>query len=502
MSTAFFLYKNYLKRSQVKEIFVGYPKHWGPLVPSLQCTMYGDSIITNQFESLVKIGSDQLIHPMASKSWTIDPSFKIYTFKIDTNKKFSNGKSLSAMDFKKAWEDGLKLVSVSHNHNTLEVLSYVEGFENFEKNGTISGLNAIDDGTLQITFTKPYRLALDHLTGGRFSASILVDNKYLGTGRYVINQNEDNKNEVRLSINSYHQDSQGLLPVVIKVIHPVEALSALENNAIDIYEFAFMADFNDVCDKQDSNLTCISGSESVHVALEISGSKNKFFSNKNYRKALQYLIIKNLKEIDVPRSLKSSQFRFNHQVYLPLQLGSIDPTEVQSIIAEGKNDVEQLVQASKKHPIKYYFSEDGDWIKNILTDAGITLSPDSGAMKWEYILKLRKEQGDIDLYLGGFSVANGDPDGIYHKLGKKGAILSPMTYQEKVDNLLDSGKEITTRDEIDNHYKKVSRSILEEVPFIHLGFNRSLSVFRNDKVENSEKIKERNENRLHFYKKL
>ena len=143
-------------------ITIGYPAFWGPLVPAQQCTAYGDSVLSNQFEALVRIGQDHLIHPLAAKSWIISDDFKKITFKIDTSKKFSNGEALSAQHFKKSWEYGVQLETSSHNESTLEILSYIEGFDQFKDTGEISGIVTVDNETLVVNFTKSFRLALDN----------------------------------------------------------------------------------------------------------------------------------------------------------------------------------------------------------------------------------------------------------------------------------------------------------------------------------------------------
>ena len=46
---------------------------------------------------------------------------------------------------------------------------------------------------------------------------------------------------------------------------------------------------------------------------------------------------------------------------------------------------------------------------------------------------------------------------------------------------------------------KVSLVILEEVPIVHLGFNKAVAIFRNDKIDVNTKILRRNEGHLHIF---
>lgn len=75
------------------------------------------------------------------------------------------------------------------------------------------------------------------------------------------------------------------------------------------------------------------------------------------------------------------------------------------------------------------------------------------------------------------SIVHGDPDGIYHALGQTGAIASKMTMRDSVTELLEQGRGIVEVEGLDTHYKKVTKAILREVPFVHLGFTRRFFIF-------------------------
>ncbi len=490
-----------LQRSKNMTITVGYPGFWGPLIPAQQCTAYGDSIISNQFESLVKIGPDHLIHPLAAKSWTVSNDFKVYTFKINTSKKFSNGEHLSARHFKESWEYGIKLESTSHNKSTLEILTYINGYKSFSKKNNISGIQVINDETLKVSFNQPYRLALDNFAGGRMAAFIKKEETYLGTGRFILNSTKSKK-VVKLTINPYHPDSKNLSNFIIKVVNPEDAKESLRNGDIDAFEFAFLSGFEAVCKDKTDNLSCTTGLEFGHYAIEINIQNGRFFENPKYRRALLYMISSKINNGHLPETLDSNEFTVDQQVFLNLQKGRLDNTEKDSIIKQGKQYINEMVKASASNPIRLYSTRNLKWLIKMLEDSGIVLSKESGKKKWEDILKMQYKTSEMDLYLGGFSVANGDPGGLYHKLGKTGAILAPMTYNERVGDLLEEGKSLIDHSKIDEHYKKINSAILEEVPIVHLGFVHGMSVYRNDKVKNIMDVKSREENRLHFYRNL
>ena len=77
------------------------------------------------------------------------------------------------------------------------------GFESFKDTGTLSGITVIDDETLKIEFKEPFRMALNHLAGSRMSAFVKDGENYLGTGPYIL---VDNDKTLYLSKNEYSSE--------------------------------------------------------------------------------------------------------------------------------------------------------------------------------------------------------------------------------------------------------------------------------------------------------
>ena len=98
-----------------------------------------------------------------------------------------------------------------------------------------------------------------------------------------------------------------------------------------------------------------------------------------------------------------------------------------------------------------------------------------------------------------FGVASGDPDGIYHFLGRYGAITSPMVQNEVVMNLLEDGRKLTDKKQVDPFYQKINLVILDQAPIIHLGFNKAVAIYRNDKIKVEQRTLRRNEGHLHIF---
>lgn len=480
-------------QNKPKEIKIAFAGTWKSIHPGLQHTLVGDLTLSNQFEALVGFNENGVYVPLASTEWSVSPDYKVFKFVIDTSRKFSDGVSLSAKHFKDSWEASLKLDPKSSNNSLLDILYKVEGFSDFEKSGKISGLRVIDDSTLEIHFSSPFRMALEQLSGNRFSAYREVDGKFLGTGAYVIS--EIGPELLRLTPNPYFakplKDS-----ILLSTTRATDAVSDLASGKVDVVAYAMGATISNDLEKN-SDLSTIVGQDALHRAIYTNSQKGHFFENKKFRQALQYLLYEYYKKS--PEALGNPIYtKFDMQVYLPLQAGRIGDIEVESIINHGKQYVAQMLEAAKIHPPILVETKESS-IKLILKSIGLEISPKSRVVEKSEIIDIIYKGEEADLIPGSFGVASGDPDGIYHKLGKSGAIASPMTNNMAVSELLEEGRRIIDKEKLDSFYKNVTAKILEEVPLIHIGFNKAVAIYRNDKITAEERILRRNEGHLHIF---
>lgn len=475
-------------------IKVGIPAYWGTIVPSLQHTAYADAILSNQFQTLVNIGPDGTIIPSAAKSWSISTNLCVYTFKIDTSKQFSDGTFLKAFHFKKAWEYGVKLAPKSSNSSLMDTLYKVEGIS-VEKDD-IPGLVVVDDETFQIRFEKPFRMGLEYLSGVRIAVFLKKDDEYLGTGPYIIKETLDQK--LILSTNPYSALKPSIKHLEIVYCPADKASIKMKNGELDLYYFAHLAAIEG-CLSDDSVIGCWMGQERSHVTLGINGTDGSFFSNKNYRRALNYLIHEHIRTESLPNFHRINNMKIDPQFYLPFQSGRLDDLDVASLVKEGATGVKEMITATQEHPIRLITSEASNWIQETLEEQGVKFTDDSGWISTPDRVKVYYKTFDADILVVGVGVALGDPDGLYHALGKNGAILSPMVYREKVAQLLEEGRSIMVHDQLHEHYKKVSKAILEEVPFVHLGFSFGNVAYRKDRLKINSNTKNRNEDGLNLF---
>lgn len=480
---------------------IGYPQHWGSLIPALQHTAYADAIILNQFEPLVEMGENGVISPLAASSWKISNDFKTFTFKIDTTKRFSNGEYLSAKHFKDAWEHGITLTPISHNKSPVDALYNLVGFDQFKEKGEITGIRLLENDTLQLEYKKPFRRALDHLLGGRYAAYIHNGSEYHGTGRFILDD-IPNEKKVILNLNPFHKDIKKLNKAEISVVKGSVAQDELKKGNIDIYDFAEHANIYEECLSENGNISCLIGQEQSNVVIVLNGLNGRVFSNPKYRMAFQAMIARELKISDLPRRYTIKGFNQSYQIYLPFQKGVLGTEKVLEIIQQGEQYIDEFKDYTKQNPIYFVGKKTHLWMKKFLKENGVTLTENSGDMDWGKAIKMAYQTSDMDLFMAGFSIGGSDPDCLYHVLGKNGSILLPMMYREKTASLLEKGRELIDQTDMTSTYQQVTKSVLTEVPFVHLGTIHNLTTFRNDRVEFTQTYKKREDHKYHIYTPL
>lgn len=133
----------------------GEPKTLDPaLVQSV-----GDSNITQAlFEGLVNyhISDDKIDVPGVAESWVSDEDFRVWTFHLRNNARWSNGDPVTAHDFVYAFERTLAPRFASEYASMLYFLEHAEEFNKGEmEDFTKVGVRALDDLTLECRLRQP-----------------------------------------------------------------------------------------------------------------------------------------------------------------------------------------------------------------------------------------------------------------------------------------------------------------------------------------------------------
>jgi len=452
---------------------------WGPLFPAQQSSLYGSIIMSHVYDSLIGVDNTGGFIPNLASTWNINKDRTIYTFIIDTTKQFSDGTYLTAQIYKDSLLHSLKLEAAGANKSALDVLYALRGFEDFQTDGDIEGLKVVDEKTLVMYFKRPYRRAIDQLSGTRYGAYQLRNGGYLGTGPYLYDAVSSDR--VELSVNPFHNPK----PAIGKIVITPDGNDALLEGKI---EMALPQELESINNVRDSDaFEKLSFLLSKHKVVVLNGRNNSTLKNKRHRKAIQYILFNEFKKY-YQEVVISSRFDLDSQFYPLLFPGHIDNNEANELIKEGSLYVDQLQRETNKKPL-LCISRKGeagfDYCSALVENNVKVLKREA---TFEEVRRILTKTFDVDLVGVSVTYASADPDGVYHFLGKNGAIWSPMSSREKVEMLLEEGRAIIDESKVDKHYKKVSSAILDEVPVVHFGSQYLYLKYNPQRIRPSEMV--------------
>lgn len=120
------------------------------LIPSDTNEVGGGKILDSIFAGLFYYDADG--NPVKDLAESVDTTdSKVFTIKIKSGEKFTNGEDVTANSFVDAWNDAAKLSNARKNASWF---SNIEGFSDTE-DAALSGLKVIDDTTFEVTLKAP-----------------------------------------------------------------------------------------------------------------------------------------------------------------------------------------------------------------------------------------------------------------------------------------------------------------------------------------------------------
>jgi ABC-type transport system substrate-binding protein len=173
----------------------------------------GDTIdlLQQTYEGLVGWDEDSKVAPRLASKWDISPDGRTYTFHLRSDAKFSNGRAVTAGDFKWCIERNCdpKLAFTTVPDYLSDIVGINEAHAGKRKD--VPGIVVVDDHTLQIKIDKPRPYFLGKLTypvSFVFAKEALPDpekeiskaEQMIGTGPFIVSR-VDNDQQVTLKAN-------------------------------------------------------------------------------------------------------------------------------------------------------------------------------------------------------------------------------------------------------------------------------------------------------------
>lgn len=226
----------------------------GTLDPAAAANADEFLVLRNVYEGLIGYDPVSLEPvPALAESWTVSEDGTVYTFTLRDGVTFSDGSTLDAADVKYSF-DRLANRDTGTSYTAGVILSNVAGWADVRPatpsvgEGTptpepvtpatsLSGVQVIDDRTVQITLNSPTSTFLSRLTlpGGFIlpeGAADTVDfaNGSAGTGPYVLTSNTPSESVVLTANPTYWGGAPAIEQVTIRVI-PEQSVQAIEYEA-------------------------------------------------------------------------------------------------------------------------------------------------------------------------------------------------------------------------------------------------------------------------------
>ena len=465
------------KKMNTNAITICFFNPWRNLNPGLQNTLIGSIIIPQQFQSLVTLDNEGNIIPLLAESWTVSDDFSKINFKIKQTIKFSNGDLLTGKDVIGSWKESLLQGSEQPNNSLWDVFYKVKGIENLKINGTIDGIKLKNDYEVEVEFKEPFRIALHKFSDSRFGIYKKLENKHIiGTGKLKF---DASKVDIE-NLNLIGKDQN----YSIKYFY-AKNYSELSNH--DSCDAFYIPDGGNLVNETISENFAIEPLENSLRSTLLLNSLNGIFKKRENRKGLQALFFKNRNKIqDVIQNKKYS--RFDMQLFNVFSSGRLEEAEVEKIIQKDDIYIDNLINEIKQNKITVANDKD-DKLKNTFKILGLNEYIHFIAFeRTETAKQVNLGQMQADIYYSGFSTISYDPDGVYHALGRNGAITYPCVKNERMFEILESGRKLLDPKSIDLHYQEVTRIFLDEIPFLHLGFMSSLLVYRKDRLFLKDKV--------------
>jgi peptide/nickel transport system substrate-binding protein len=236
------------------------------------------ALLVNIYEGLVKLDQDGKIVPLLAKSWDISADRKTYTFHLQDNATFTNGKKFTADDVvfsinrvKTDWKVSLK--------SAMDVVSNVE---------------KKDDTTAVVTLSKPsnswlYKMATR--VGAMFSRDGVADlpNTPVGTGPYKLESWKRGDAITYAANTSYWGTKPKVEKVVLKYFKDATAMNnALLTGGIDVIS-TVQAPESLQQFSNNSKYEVIEGTTTGEVVLSFNNSKAPL-NDKRVRQAIRQAI--------------------------------------------------------------------------------------------------------------------------------------------------------------------------------------------------------------------
>ena len=272
------------------------------LDPALVTDTTSSGVVVEVFSGLVALDTDLRLVPDLAESWEISPDGTVYTFKIRPDATFHDGKAVTAHDFKWSIERAADPRTASPVADIY--LNDIVGVEDvFEGRAMeISGIQVIDDRTIQFTIDSPKAYFLAKLT---YPTAYVLDRENVeaggstwtdtpnGTGPFRLKEYRIGERIVLERFESYTRGQPGVSTILMNLAGG-QNMAMYENDEID-FTGVGLYDLERVLDPSEAlNRELVVAPPDFSISYIGFNAQIAPFDDANFRKALNHAIDKEL----------------------------------------------------------------------------------------------------------------------------------------------------------------------------------------------------------------
>jgi len=445
------------------------------LDPALIVDVTGGSLSAKLFNGLVRMDKELNIIPDIAAKWKVSGNGLIYRFELKKGVKFSNGREVTAGDFKYSFERVLNPKTRSPNTWVFDKIKGAKEFMN-TKAKEVSGIKAINDHTLEITLDKPFSPFLNLLT---MTAAYVVPNEETekwgvdfsshpaGTGPFILKHWLPNRELLFEARADYFESPAKIKGLVYKIIpEDLTTITEFELGNLDVIGIP-LSSYSRF--KKDKNwapyITSINGINTYYLGLN---SSKKPFNNRILRKALNYAIDR--------QKILETFFEGRGRLAsgpVPEILRKWKKPERYEYNPQKAKDLISSVGYPNGLDVNFYITPDNEMVdiaevmQSYLKKAGIRANIKQ--LEWS-AYKNAINKGEADMFWLGWFADYPDPENflfpLFHSANFGPAGNRAMYKNPSLDALIEKGQHASSLRERNMYYEKAENMIVDEAPWV------------------------------------
>ena len=446
------------------------------LDPAYIVDVTGGAIAAKLFNGLVRLDPELRVIPDIARTWEIQDGGGTYVFHLRDDVSFSNGRVVTAEDFRYSFERLLSPKGRSPNTWVLDKMlgakAYIQGSADH-----IRGVEVLDPHTLRIRLERPFAPFLQLLT---MTAAFVVPRETverlgsdfavhpLGTGPFVLTEWKHNTELVLLGNPSYYSGKPPMSSIRYRIIpEDLTAVTEFELSNIDVigvpaYEYSRFRS----SDRWKGLLSSSQGINTYYIGFNCARPP---FDNPELRKAVAAAIDREtiLRTFYEGRGRLASGPVPDILRHWPAPvLPAYDPVRARALV----------LSSADRHPvINFYVNPDqevvdiAEIIQWYLAKAGIQVR--IRQLEWS-AYKAAINNGEADMFWLSWWADYPDPENflfpLFHSSNHgAGGNRSRYTNRE-VDRLIESGQRAADVRERNQYYMKAEHIIAGEMPWVFM----------------------------------